>query len=194
MIIEADECDNGSTNVITSLKSEGHSVFYFYFDTRDQSKAKITYKGLLSSLMLDIGLQVDQAELKSLYEKYNTGRTQMPTDAMQATAIKLLEKMSAPAYIVIDAMDECEGHEQPLVTAFIRKLLQSPSRINIFATCRYPAANIGINSAAYQISLQDTELISDIDKHVQKALQEKSLFVDIQEEVRGALVNGAHGQ
>jgi hypothetical protein len=99
--------------------------------------------------MLDIGLQVDPAELKNMYEKYNSGRTQMPTNAMQAMAIKLLEKMSAPAYIFIDAMDECEGQDQPLVTAFIRKLLQFTSQINIFVTCRYPADNIGINSASY---------------------------------------------
>jgi hypothetical protein len=144
--------------------------------------------------MLDIGLQVDQSELKNLFEKFNSGRTQMPADVIQTTAIKLLGQTSAPAYILIDAMDECQVQDQHLVTAFITKLLQLDSGINIFVTCRYPADNIGINSAAYNISLQQAELISDIDKHIQKSLQEKPLFVNMEEEVVEALVNGAHGQ
>ncbi|KAF5337868.1 hypothetical protein D9758_016135 [Tetrapyrgos nigripes] len=54
------------TKAIASLKAENHDVLYFYFDTRDQSKAKATYRGILASLMLDMGLQFNSAQLKSL--------------------------------------------------------------------------------------------------------------------------------
>jgi hypothetical protein len=99
------------------------------------SPDKVTYKGLISSLMLDISLQVNQTELISVYEKHNSGRTQIAVDAMKAIAFKLLKKMSEHAYILIDAMDECQVQDQHLVTAFIKDLLQLGSGINIFVTC-----------------------------------------------------------
>jgi hypothetical protein len=169
-------------------------VFYFYFDTRDQGQAKVIYKGFLSSLLLNLGIQLNQAELKNLYQKYSSGTIQMPADAMKSAVLDLLKDQSSPTFILIDAMDECESQDQPLVAAFITDMLQIGSGIKIFVSCRYLPENVGINSATYKIILDEEAVNEDISKHIQESLQKKSVFEGIKDEVGKALLNGAHGQ
>jgi hypothetical protein len=149
--------------------------------------------------MLDIGLQVDCAELKSLYEKYNSGRNQMPADAMQATTFQLLQKMAyAPAYIFIDAMDECQVGDHHQVAELILGLLKLGPKIHIFITCRYSASSIGVEpdiKGFFEIVLAENVVATDIQKHIQKALnQYRSSFIGIKDEVEKALIISAHGQ
>ncbi|KAF5347390.1 hypothetical protein D9758_011303 [Tetrapyrgos nigripes] len=182
------------TKAIGSLKAENHNVPYFYFDTRDQSKAKMTYRGILASLMLDTGLQLNSAQLKSLYERYNSGRDQMPADAMKSTLLGLLKQGSSSIYIFMDAFDECQIQDQHYVTEFIQELLGLGARIHIFVSCRYPVNHIGMNIGTYKISLNEEVVEGDIEIYIQKSLQARELFVKISGEVTEALLHGSHGQ
>ncbi|KAF5337871.1 hypothetical protein D9758_016148 [Tetrapyrgos nigripes] len=182
------------TKAITSLKADNHDVLYFYFDTRDQSKAKATYKGMLASLMLDMGLQFNQAQLMNLYEKYNSGRTQMPADAMKSTLLDFLRQKSSSMFIFVDAFDECDNQEQHPVTEFIQQLLVQGLKVHICVSCRYPANHIGMNAGTYEISLNAKVVEGDIGIYIQQSLQSKPLFVNIKEEVTEALLHGSHGQ
>ncbi|KAF5320212.1 hypothetical protein D9758_017613 [Tetrapyrgos nigripes] len=182
------------TKAITSLKADNHDVLYFYFDTRDQSKAKATYKGMLASLMLDMGLQFNQAQLMNLYEKYNSGRTQMPADAMKSTLLDFLRQKSSSMFIFVDAFDECDNQEQHPVTEFIQQLLVPGLKIHICVSCRYPANHIGMNAGTYEISLNPEVVEGDIEIYIQQSLQSRPLFVNIKEEVTEALLHGSHGQ
>ena len=184
-----------STKIIASLKTEGRTVSYFYFDTLSQSKDKTTYRSLLSSLLLHIGLQFNQDELKDLYQKYDSGRSQITTDAMKTTIIKLLTS-AADAYILIDAIDECESKDQHLVAVFISELLRLGPRIHILASCRYSVSSMGVittGQKVYEIQLVEGVVNGDIQKHIQKALNEFE-FPEIMKEVEEALLAGAHGQ
>ncbi|KAF5338867.1 hypothetical protein D9758_015555 [Tetrapyrgos nigripes] len=183
-----------STNVITTLKTEGHTVFYFYFDTLDQTKVKATYKGLLSSIMLSTGIEFNKTVLQDLYQKYASGTSQMHTDAMKATLLQLLKQHSSAIYIVMDALDECQAQDQHLVSRFILDLLGVDSRIHILASCRHAASAIGVSSATYDISLNEQIVKSDIQRHIEQVFQERPLSVNVHKEVTKALVNGAHGQ
>ncbi|KAF5337851.1 hypothetical protein D9758_016129 [Tetrapyrgos nigripes] len=182
------------TKAITSLKADNHDVLYFYFDTRDQSKAKATYKGMLASLMLDMGLQFNSAELKSMYEGYNSGRDQMPADAMKFTLLDFLRQKSSSMFIFVDAFDECDNQEQHPVTEFIQQLLVPGLKIHICVSCRYPANHIGMNAGTYEISLNPEVVEGDIEIYIQQSLQSRPLFVNIKEEVTEALLQGSHGQ
>ncbi|KAF5336202.1 hypothetical protein D9758_017778 [Tetrapyrgos nigripes] len=182
------------TKAIASLKAENHDVLYFYFDTRDHSKAKMTYRGILASLMLDTGLQFNSAQLKSLYERYNSGRDQMPADAMKSTLLDLLKQGSSSIYIFMDAFDECKIQDQCLVADFIQQLLGLGINIHIFVSCRYPANHIGMNAGTYEISLNTEVVEGDIEIYIQQSLQSRELFVKIREEVTEALLHGSHGQ
>ncbi|KAF5337858.1 hypothetical protein D9758_016153 [Tetrapyrgos nigripes] len=182
------------TKAITSLKAENHDVLYFYFDTRDQSKAKATYKGMLASLMLDMGLQFNQAQLMYLYETYSSGRTQMPADAMKSTLLDFLRQKSSSMFIFVDAFDECDNQEQHPVTEFIQQLLVQGLKVHICVSCRYPANHIGMNAGTYEISLNAEVVEGDIEIYIQQSLQSRPLFVNIKEEVTEALLHGSHGQ
>ncbi|KAF5348201.1 hypothetical protein D9758_014664 [Tetrapyrgos nigripes] len=182
------------TKAITSLKADNHDVLYFYFDTRDQSKAKATYKGMLASLMLDMGLQFNQAQLMNLYEKYSSGRTQMPADAMKSTLLDFLRQKSSSMFIFVDAFDECDNKEQHPVTEFIQQLLVPGLKIHICVSCRYPANHIGMKAGTYEISLNPEVVEGDIEIYIQQSLQSRPLFVNIKEEVTEVLLHGSHGQ
>ncbi|KAF5348194.1 hypothetical protein D9758_014660 [Tetrapyrgos nigripes] len=161
------------TKAIASLKAKNHDVLYFYFDTRDQGKAKMTYRGILASLMLDTGLQFSSAQLKSLYERYNSGRDQMPADAMKSTLLDLLKQGSLSIYIFMDAFDECKIQDQHLVADFIQQLLRLGINIHIFVSCRYPANHIGMNAGTYEISLNTEVVEGDIEIYIQQSLQSR---------------------
>ncbi|KAF5332384.1 hypothetical protein D9758_018914 [Tetrapyrgos nigripes] len=183
-----------STNVITSLKTEGHTVFYFYFDTLDQTKVKGTYKGLLSSIMLSTGIKFNQTTLQNLYQQYDSGTIQMHADAMKATLLQLLEQHSSAIYIVMDALDECQAQDHHSISSIIHDLLKVDSKIHILVSCRHAASAIGVSSVTDTISLDEQVVKSDIQRHIEQVFQERPLSVNVHKEVTEALVNGAHGQ
>ncbi|KAF5337545.1 hypothetical protein D9758_016669 [Tetrapyrgos nigripes] len=182
------------TNVITSLKTEGHTVFYFYFDTLDQTKVKGTYKGLLSSIMLSTGIKFNQTTLQNLYQQYDSGTSQMHADAMKATLLQLLEQHSSAIYIVMDALDECQAQDHHSISSIVHDLLKVDSKIHILVSCRHAASAIGVSSVTDTISLDEQVVKSDIQSHIEQVFQERPLSVNVHKEVTEALVNGAHGQ
>ncbi|KAF5343349.1 hypothetical protein D9758_014173 [Tetrapyrgos nigripes] len=181
------------TKAIASLKAQNHHVLCFYFDTRDQSKAKATYRGMLASLVLDMGLQFNQTHLKNLYQRYNSGRDQMPADVMKSTLLDMLEQKSSSIYIFMDAFDECKIQDQCLVADFIQQLLGLSINIHIFVTCRYPANHIKI-VGTYEISLNEEVVEGDIKTYIQQSLQSRALFSNIKDGVAEVLLHGSHGQ
>ncbi|KAF5333923.1 hypothetical protein D9758_017476 [Tetrapyrgos nigripes] len=176
------------TKAILSISTE-HQVVYFYFDTLDQTKSKGTYQGMLSSLMLDVGLQSDWEHIKDLYKQNNEGRIKMPADVMKATLLKLLVQKPSTTCIFIDAMDECQASDQHLVSRLILDLVELGSKIHI-----HTASTVGISSATYEISLNEQVVESDIQRHIEQVLQDRPLSVDVHKEVTEALAHGAHGQ
>ncbi|THU82633.1 hypothetical protein K435DRAFT_971883 [Dendrothele bispora CBS 962.96] len=70
------------TNVITHLQNQGHQVFYYYFDTLGSGDFKVTYKGLLASLLVKMGMHnnFDQSILKTLYKGHSQGTSKVPVD------------------------------------------------------------------------------------------------------------------
>ncbi|KAF5332944.1 hypothetical protein D9758_017900 [Tetrapyrgos nigripes] len=182
------------TNVITNLKTEGHMVFYFYFDTLDRAKVKGTYKGLLSSIMLSTGMKLNQTKLQTLYQQYDSGTSQMHADTMKATLLQLLEQHSSAIYIIMDGLDECQAQDQYSVSKFILDLLEIDSKIHVLVSCRHAASAIGVSSTTYVISLDEQVVKSDIQRHIEQVFQKRPLSVNVHKEVTEALVDGAHGQ
>ncbi|KAF5333916.1 hypothetical protein D9758_017463 [Tetrapyrgos nigripes] len=181
------------TKAIFSIGAE-HQVVYFYFDTLDQTKSKGTYQGMLSSLMLDVGLQSDWEHIKDLYKQNNEGRIKMRADVMKATLLKLLVQKPSTTCIFIDAMDECQASDQHLVSRLILDLLELGSKIHMFVSCRHTASTVGISSATHEISLNEQVVESDIQRHIEQVFQDRPLSVDVHKEVTEALAHGAHGQ
>ena len=84
------------------------ALAYFYFDIND--KAKQTSRSLLSSLVLTLTAKSDNyLPIESLYNKHD--RLHLPTE--HELLVQLLELMKGfkQAYIVFDALDECNEYD-----------------------------------------------------------------------------------
>ena len=170
-------------------------MFYFYFDTRDPHKT--TYKGLILSLLANIGTHknYDQSELHSLYEKKQQGQHQIPSKDMKIVVLNILGKcVSFVTYIVIDALDECQREEKEEVVAFLKELLLIHN-VSLFVTCRNPPFLEGIENQCLEIPLQQEEVMKDIMIHIDEAIRKpQSPFAGLENKIKDALVNGANGQ
>jgi len=114
------------------------ALAFFYFDHRDA--AKLDSRGLLSSLLVQLGNQSDRFSeiLSTLYDR---GSQQAGEDEL----MKCLQDMiklpgQLPIYIILDALDECSdssGLASPRadVLEVIKKLLdlQTSARFCIFS-------------------------------------------------------------
>ena len=81
---------------------------FFYFDTND--KAKQTSRSLLSSIALSLSARSNNyLSMERLYEKYDKLYTPTEDDLLELL-MELLQDFKQ-AYIVIDALDECDASE-----------------------------------------------------------------------------------
>ena len=82
---------------------------FFYFDTND--KAKQTSRSLLLSIALSLSARSNNyLSIEKLYEKYDKLYTPTEDDLLELL-MELLQGFKQ-AYIVIDALDECDEYHQ----------------------------------------------------------------------------------
>ena len=89
-------------------KSGLASLAFFYCDFRDDDKKNI--RGLLSSLLMQFCHSSDcySAILSDFYSKHDNGSRHPSDNALVGCLKRILEYPGqAPAYIIIDALDEC---------------------------------------------------------------------------------------
>jgi hypothetical protein len=83
-------------------------ITYYYFDSMDAAKCDL--RGLLSSLLMQLGSDSDQClhVLSRLYMTYRDGSEQ-PSEESLAQCLKTMLDLPGqlPIYIIIDALDEC---------------------------------------------------------------------------------------
>jgi hypothetical protein len=84
------------------------TMAYYYFDFRDTKKQDC--HGLLSSLILQLSAESDSCfnVLSQLYSDHSRGIRKPNTDALKKCMTDMLSLPSqAPAYMILDAIDEC---------------------------------------------------------------------------------------
>ena len=89
-------------------KSGLASLAFFYFDFRDDDKKSLS--GLLSSLLVQFCHSSDcySAILSDFYQEHENGSRHPSDNALIGCLKRILEHPGqAPAYIIIDALDEC---------------------------------------------------------------------------------------
>ena len=102
------------------------------------------------------------------------------------------------AYVILDALDECQEQEQLL--KLIEKIYNLSSKnVSLFITSRKePDIEAGLQSlAADQLSIQNAQVDGDIALHVREQLQKdpnlKSFPENIKDEIQTVLVSGSCG-
>ncbi len=86
------------------------SMGYFYFDFRDHKKRNVD--GFLSSLLIQYCAQSELCcdSLSTVYSTHGRGSRRPSTETMTRCLMDMLKVLvQEPAYIVVDALDECPG-------------------------------------------------------------------------------------
>ncbi|KIK55286.1 hypothetical protein GYMLUDRAFT_248875 [Collybiopsis luxurians FD-317 M1] len=100
------------TTVIRDLKQIApENIWYHYFDSRDNTDSKSTFRGYILSLLLQVGASRTgiHPSLKRLYDECNRQGLTASSPATQDLGMVLKEVLETTSggYIVLDAMDEC---------------------------------------------------------------------------------------
>jgi hypothetical protein len=112
-------------------ESRSALLAYYYFDFKDVAKRDI--RGLLTSLLLQLVDDSDRCwDLLSQLHKRCRGGSEQPSDAALAQCLKNMLDFPGqlPAYIVIDALDECPNNigtpsAREKVLNFVEDLVES---------------------------------------------------------------------
>ena len=188
------------STIIEDIKAIVHAqpeigLAFFYFDTSDE--AKQNSKSLLSSLAWSLTVQsMNYLPMKKLHEKNGAYH---PTQDDLLCLLKELLTGFKQAYIVIDALDECDKYDQ-----FLKKVVKvihgwQLSQFHLLVSSR---RNQDILDALKQwVTMEiylSAELVdSDINTYILAAIQDnvvsKMWGHRVQEDVKVALTSHANG-
>ncbi|KAL9122142.1 MAG: hypothetical protein Q9187_001305 [Circinaria calcarea] len=175
----------------------GHAFAYFYFDFNDVNKKR--HGNFLRSMVTQFSLQSTNSSdvLSRLYRECQDGMKAPDIDKLAQVLHTLLGGFEH-AYIVLDALDECQ--EQKQLLEMVEKMYHLPSKnVSVFVTSRKePDIEASLRSLdADEICTRNAQVDADIKLHVREQLQNdpklKSFPEDIKEEVQSVLIDGSHG-
>ncbi|KIK60759.1 hypothetical protein GYMLUDRAFT_594800 [Collybiopsis luxurians FD-317 M1] len=178
---------SGKTILLTAIiKDLQPGVIYFYFDKRDNTKKKSTYRGFLLSLLMQAASNHEGVNslLQEQYDKCKKGLNQLETEDLKTTLIAVIQ--GAKVFIVVDGMDECD--ELDLV---IDLLLSLPDDCHVVATSRFDPQD---SMRWLKIKLETESVWSDIKLYIETTLAKWPLSSELHDEVLSSLINGAKGQ
>ena len=170
---------------------------YFYFDMND--KAKQTSTSLLSSLVMTLTAKSENyCPIESLYKGHNKG-LHLPTEhELLALLMELLQGFKQ-AYIVVDALDECNDYHHLFhkvikvihgwnISGF-HLLVSSRSEHDIVITMK--------TCTPAEISLSAELVGGDIISYIHAAIEKDDLLrrwdLDIQQKMKDTLIEEANG-
>jgi hypothetical protein len=168
---------------------------YFYFDFSDAQKQNLS--NMLSSFVGQLSAAVVLDQVDVLYKSCNDGQCRPCVDDLVKVLVSLCSG-SQRTYLIVDAMDECTERKQLLT--LLRKLIQTDSiHANVLVTSReeLDIAESLRGVVAKSVNLECGGLDSDIERYIRKCLNNDNDWQndtsEVKEEIREALLKGAHG-
>ncbi|KAF5359954.1 hypothetical protein D9757_012243 [Collybiopsis confluens] len=165
------------------------NVCYFYFDRRDNTQMKSSYRGLLLSLLIQMALDEPSGiylSLQWLYKKCKAGILQPDIQDLESTLMAILQSLRLEPFIVIDAMDECDE-----VDCTMELLLKIAKHCCVVVTSRLDPQKV---TQWLYIKLESNAVNRDIDFYIKEHLNKMGLKAKLREEVHQALTKGSQGQ
>ena len=170
---------------------------YFYFDFNDDNKRKVS--ACIRSLVMQLAAQVPEGlqTVKSLYLNSENGQMQ-PREAAILPALDHMIQRTEHAYIILDTLDESDGHEELL--DLIEGLAEKhKNRLHILATSRRErvleerlkpiiTAEIDITSAPV-----DEDIALFVDGRLQTDSRLSKWPIPIRNEIKDVISQKAHG-
>ena len=188
-----------SSTAIRSLAKEDVALTYFYFDF--QSREKQLFRGLLSSMMVQISKWIPKASgvLRDLYKDKFSGQMPPEVQELKSTLHQMIEDSKPRSvYIVIDALDECQERRDLL--KFLKEIRDwNQGHVHLFATSRNEADLFDALDPVItqRISLEESvaaqDIIAYIQDHLQSDIRLSRWPEDVRKEIGTALLKGANG-
>jgi hypothetical protein len=175
-------------------------VAFFYFSFNDTRKQQAD--NLLCSIIAQLAAQSPyfSNDMQKLYQSYHSG--QPPLDALKITLRSILEQ-HGDKYIIIDALDECpsqEGKRGQLCALLLEISNWDLPHVHILTTSRLEPDIEEVFAQIPNISrvpIQNARVDADIRQYVEAQLVKiprlASWRLQLREEIRESLVEGAHG-
>lgn len=173
------------TTVIEHLRATTDTVYSHYFDFRDNTGSKSGYKGFLLNMLQQFSdLQGIHPALQELYIQCKRGQNfYQPTNLQLENTLNVMIQQSTSGYIVLDAMDECNGEDKPYVLNWVE---QVSANISIAVTSRYFPEDQGANSALRIIALNNNDNKFRIEEDISIFLEKQ---IQMQIHLKGSLKN-----
>jgi hypothetical protein len=173
------------------------AIAYFYFDFSDKEKQQS--KNLICSLITQLSSHNSSCPdaLAKLYSRNLNGQRQ-PTSEDLMIALKGILGGFQHAYLILDALDECQDCEELLL--LIEKMTEwKLGTLHILATSRKERDIddcVGPRVSA-RVDLHSALINADIQTHLRERLRNdpklKKWPVKIHVQIEAALMEGAHG-
>ncbi|KIK54302.1 hypothetical protein GYMLUDRAFT_906423 [Collybiopsis luxurians FD-317 M1] len=176
------------------MQDAPENVWYHYFDIRDNTGQKSTFRGFLLSLLIRAGansMGIHPA-LKHFFDKCNkqglTGSS--PTIKDLVIILKEIFETISGGYIILDAMDEC--NEPSEVLEWLQNL---PKQFYILFTSRYtPVGNFLRDCLIISLASWQAEVDEDIEKYLEEKMKRYDFGEALRVEVISTLKKKAQGQ
>jgi hypothetical protein len=166
-------------------------IAYLYCNYKLQNQQKAEY--LLSSLLKQLASQHSLPEaVKSLYDKHERQGTR-PASMEISRALRSVSAQYSPVFIIVDALDECQGDARKMFLSEIFAL-QAECGVNIFATSR-PIPEI-VNEFRSCESVEIRASSEDIGRYLESRMGQLRITASnptLQSEIRDRIVNAADG-
>lgn len=174
-------------HLTSNFKTQDVGVSYFYFDYREQDIQTPAY--FVASLLKQLAVQKAcfPPPLLELYEKFKTESSQTLTTEL-SQVVKQVGITFDRLFVIIDALDECDGKRHRKEILRILKNLRVPP-FRIFVTCRpHPqdikqhfesATRIHVEASERDLRCFCSRMIDDnenVSELVDEALREDILF------------------
>ena len=190
-----------SSTVVRSLLDAGKSdgtVACFYFDF--QTHEKQLFQKNLNSIVVQLFSQNPQVStiVEELYNAYNGGRSR-PTIQDTCVALRrMINKITASVYMVVDALDECQDR-RALLGGLKDIRSWNQGNLHIFVTSRRETEieNVLCTLTTDTMFLEESVVDGDTLTYVRYQLQHDAklskLSEEIPDEIEIAVVNGSNG-
>ncbi|KAJ3846146.1 hypothetical protein EV368DRAFT_6390, partial [Lentinula lateritia] len=165
-------------------------VWYHYFDTRDNTELKTTYRGFLLFLVQQMGLSSEgiHPALNTLYKsKPFEQLTHRELENILETMIKDRNDMT----IAVDALDECHKADTAKV---LNWLAASSNDLRIVVTSRLKPELVAQNLRHIELGDPKSRIDEDIASYIELKIHDQPRFKgDIIGEIKDTLNKGAQG-
>ncbi|KAJ3912724.1 ectomycorrhiza-induced ankyrin-domain/NACHT-domain-containing protein [Lentinula edodes] len=178
-----------TTTIFQDIKEvHKNAVWYHYFDTRDNTGLKTTYRGFLLSLIKQLGLGNKKVN-PALYALYESNKfTEITTEELQKLLGTMIKERNT-GYIVVDAMDECKEAGKVL-----RWLSSHSSQLWMLVTSRLPAVEFENRMINIALGEKGSRMNADIELYLKSTIDTIPRFRDTTRDyIKESLKNGAHG-